>query len=347
MTNSQTGKLSLHRIYKGLVTPAGLTIILMIVAVVLATLDKGFYILINTLVTGGMWALMATGLALGFSVMNVPNFAYGEFFMIGTLVAFYVQTVLGNYLDQNPNVLLAVLSPIVSVFAAMIVGGLAGALVERSVFYNLRKRTQEQWLMNCFLLTLGLSLIMVNGHQLIFGLTLKGIVNYWNVPVISFLGVYVSVERIFVFGLAVIAIGGFWLFLKFTKTGRAMRAVSMDQAGARMVGIKFNAIQTLTMALSCGLAAIAGASLLFMFPSYPTVGLTPLYNSWFVIIMVGMGNIAGTIVGGFVVASLQVITRVYVGEGWEFVFPSALMIIILVFIPSGIFGAKVRGIWDQ
>jgi len=114
-----------------------------------------------------------------------------------------------------------------------------------------------------------------------------------------------------------------------------------------MVGIDFNGIQTLTMALSGGLAAIAGASLLFMFPSYPTVGLKPLYVAWFVIIVAGLGNVAGAVVGGVIVALLQVLTAVYVGEGWGFVIPSALIIVILVFKPSGIFGSEVRGIWDQ
>ena len=114
-----------------------------------------------------------------------------------------------------------------------------------------------------------------------------------------------------------------------------------------MVGIDYNRIQTLTMALSCGLAALAGGTLLFMFPSTPTVGIAPLYYSWFVIIVVGMGNIAGAAVGGFVVALIQVLTRVYVGEGLEFVVPSAFMIVILVFKPSGIFGSEVRGIWDR
>ncbi len=114
-----------------------------------------------------------------------------------------------------------------------------------------------------------------------------------------------------------------------------------------MVGIDMNQIQTLTMALSCALAALAGASLLFMFPSYPTVGLVPLYVAWFVVIVVGLGNVAGAMVGGFIVALLQVLTAVYAGEGWGFVIPSALIIVILVFKPSGIFGGAVRGILEQ
>ena len=101
------------------------------------------------------------------------------------------------------------------------------------------------------------------------------------------------------------------------------------------------------MALSCGLAALAGACLLFMFPSYATVGLYPLYNSWFVVIVVGLGNVAGTVVGGFIVALFQIVTTTYVGEGYGFVVPSLLIIAILIFKPSGIFGSPVRGVLER
>ena len=347
MANFETGRSIFYHAFTGLRSAAGITIILTIVAAVLATIDKGAFILVNTVVTGGMWALLAIGLSLMFSVMNIPNFSYGEYFMIGTLSAYFIFTPLNNYLGENPNTFLTVVAPLIAVFGAMSVGVLAGAIIEKLVFYQLRKRTREQWLLNCFVLTVGLSVILINGHQLIFGTEFKGIVAYWDVPSVSFFNVYISVERIFAFFLAMIAMIIFWAFLKFSKTGRAIRAVSQDETGAQMVGIDLNGIQTLTMALSGGMAAIAGASLLFMFPSYPTVGLKPLYVAWFVVIVAGLGNVAGAVVGGFIVALLQVLTAVYAGEGWGFVIPSALIIVILVFKPSGIFGSEVRGIWDQ
>jgi len=114
-----------------------------------------------------------------------------------------------------------------------------------------------------------------------------------------------------------------------------------------MVGIDLSGIQVLTMALSCGLAGIAGASLLFMFPSYPSVGLDPLYMSWFVIILAGMGNVLGAVVGAFMVALLKVLTMEYIGSGWDFVVPTALIMLILIFKPNGIFGSDVRGVLEQ
>jgi len=326
---------------------AGITIIITVLFAIAAALHQGPYILINTFVTGGMWALMAVGLALVFGVMNISNFAHGEYFMVGTLSAYYIFTPLSNYLSKNPNPGLTMFAPVIAILVAAFAGIVSGIISEKLVFYQLRKRSKEQWLMNCFLLTLGISAILINGHQLIFGTSYKGIVRYWDGPPISIFNVYISIDRFFAAVLAITVILLFWMFMKFMRIGQAMRAVSQDEAGALMVGISVNRLQLIAMSISCGLAALAGGSLLFMYPSYPTVGLEPLYNSWFVIIVVGWGNVQGAIVGGFIIALLQVVTRTYVGEGWEYVIPVLLVAVLLLFKPSGLFGSKVRGIWDQ
>jgi branched-chain amino acid transport system permease protein len=326
---------------------AGITILLTIALAVFAAMDRGPYILMNTIVTGGMLALMSMGLALVFGVLNIPHFALGEFFMIGTLVAYYVFTPLEVRLSENPNAWLSAVAPLVAIFAAFLAGGAAGAVSEWLVFSELRKRSRENWVMNSFLLTVGLSVVLVNSTQLLFGTSFKGIVRYWAGPPFELYGDFLSRDRAFAFLLAMVIIVFFWLFMSRTRTGRAIRAVSQDEAGALMVGIDLNAIMVLTMALSCALAAGAGASLLFMYPSYPTVGLEPLYMAWFVVILVGLGNVLGALAGGFMVALLKVLTVEYVGAGWDFVIPSAIIILVLIFKPNGIFGSEVRGILEK
>ncbi|MBF0529154.1 MAG: branched-chain amino acid ABC transporter permease [Deltaproteobacteria bacterium] len=337
----------LRRIMMRLRSTAGLTILASITVLAAATIHRGPYILVNTVVTGGMWALMSMGLALVFGVMNIAHFAIGEMFMVGGLFSFFVVTPLNDYLVQSPNAILSAVAPLIAILAATLGGALIGVITEICVFRPLRRRSREQWIMNTFLLTLGISIIMINGHQLIFGTEFKGIVNYWNYPPIRAFGTFMSFDRAFVFACSVVVMAGFWIFMKYTMVGQAIRAVSQDERGALMVGVNLNTIQTLTMALSCGLAALAGACLLFMFPSYPTVGIAPLYNAWFVVIVVGLGNVAGTVVGGFMVAMFQILTTIYIGEGWNLVFPSLLIIAILVFKPSGLFGTAVRGVLDQ
>lgn len=340
-------KTLLHKFINWIKTAGGLTITISIIVAIAITLDRGPYLLVNTVVTGGMLAMVAMGLAMVLGVMNVAQFAHGEFFMIGSLTAYFVFTPLNEYLSQNPNAFLSALAPILVIFCAMISGAIAGAIIEKLVISPLRKRNQENWAMNTFLLTVGISVLLINAHQLLFGTDFKGIIGYWQGPPISILDVYISRDRAFVFILAIVVTALFWVFMTYSRTGRAIRAVSQDATGALTMGINLDGILTLTMAIGCSLAAIAGASLLFMYPSYPTVGLEPLYMAWIIVIFVGLGNIMGAFVGGFIVALLKVITVEYIGAGWDFVIPVGIIIIVLIFKPSGIFGTEVRGALDQ
>jgi branched-chain amino acid transport system permease protein len=344
---NQIGKYIWERIFAWGKSTAGILVLATIVVAILAALDRGPYILVNTVVTGGMLALVAMGLALVFGVMNIPMFAHGEYFMIGTLTAYYVFTPINGYIINNPGTLLAVLGPLITIAVAMIVGALAGVVSELAVFSQLRKRSRENWVMNSFLLTVGLSVVLINAHQLFFGADFKGITNYWTGMPFSIMDVYISRDRAMAFVVSAVVVAVFWSFMTYSRTGRAIRAVSQDEHGALIVGVDLKGILLLTMSLSCALAAIAGASLLFMYPSYPSVGLEPLYMAWFVVILAGLGNVLGAVMGAFMVALLKVLTMEYIGAGWDFVLPSALIIAVLIFKPSGIFGSEVRGILDK
>jgi len=333
--------------FKWCKTTAGIVVILTIIATVLVTLDRGPYVLINMVVTGAMLSLVAMGLALVFGVMNIAMFAHGEYFMIGTLTAYYVFKPINAYIKLHPESVLGFWGPLITIAAAMVVGALVGVATEIFIFRQLRKRSQDNWVMNSFLLTVGLSVVLVNAHQLFFGAEFKGITDYWPGMPINIMDVFISRDRAMAFVISVVVVLVFWFFMTYTRTGRAIRAVSQDENGALMVGISLKSILLLTMALSCSLASIAGASLLFMYPSYPTVGLEPLYMAWFVVILAGLGNIHGAVIGAFMVALLKVLTVEYIGAGWDFVVPSALIIVVLIFKPSGIFGSEVRGILEK
>lgn len=301
----------------------------------------------NILVTGGMWALLATGLALVFGVMNIPHFAHGESFMIGAYVSYFTFTPLNKVIMQNESPVLTVIAPFLSILAAGLVGAVLGAIIERIIFAPLRHRTRKGWVMNAFLLTVGLSFILTNGINLTLGPNFRGISRYFDVDAIEFMGAFIAVDRIAAVAIALVTIGALWFFLRQTKTGRAIRAVSQDETGAQLVGIDLDFIQTLTFSLATAMAAISGASLLFMFQAYPTVGVTPLYFSWYVVMLVGLGNIAGAIFGGFIVALLQSSTQLFIGLAWQTVVPTVVMILVLLMAPSGIFGSEVKGVQEQ
>ena len=336
-----------QRAVRWVFSAAGITICLTILIAIVATIHKGPYILVNTVITGGMWALMAIGLALLFSVMNIAGFAHGEYFMAGSLTAYFVMQPIGSYTLEHPESFMAYVGPLIAILAGLLMCAFLGILTERIIFKQLRIRNREGWLLNCFLITLGISVIFQNTHQLGFGADFKGILAYWDFPSVPIFDVYISMDRVCAFFIAILTMIGFYIFMMYSTTGKTIRAVSQDEDGARMVGISVDTVHIVTFALSCGLAGLAGASLLFMFPSYPTVGVMPLYNSWFIIILVGFGNVAGSIPGGFMIALFQVLTRSYLGEGWEAVIPVLLISLILIFRPSGIFATKVRTVWDE
>ncbi len=326
---------------------AGVSIIITILVAVFAAINSGPYLLVNTIVTGGMLALVATGLTLMLGVLNIAMFAHGEFFMIGSLTAFYVFTPISNYISNNPDSFIALIGPLVAIVAAAVAGAVSGIIAEKLVFGPLRKRSTDNWVMNSFLLTVGVSVLLVNLHQLIFGADFKGIVGYWSGMPVSIADVYISRDRAMAFVIAAVIVAVFWYFMTYTRTGMSIRAVSQDITGAQIVGIDIGKIVLLTISLSCALSAVAGGSLLFMYPSYPTVGLEPLYMAWFVVILSGLGNILGAVAGAFMVALLKAVTVEYVGAGWDFVVPSALIMVILIVKPSGIFGSDVRGALDK
>lgn len=335
----------LTRISKNL--PAWIVIGIALVLVVAIAIETGPAQIINTVVTGGMWALLAVGLALILGVMNIVHFAHGESFMVGAYVAYFVFTPLHSYLKENPNPFLSTVAPFAGILAAALVGAILGAVMEKVVFSPLRQRTKSGWVMNTFLLTVGLSFIMTNGTTLILGPNFRGIPRYWDVEPIQFMGIRMAVDRAVAFAIAIVTITAVWFFLQRTRTGRAIRAVAQDEDGAQMVGIDLNFIQTLTFSLATATAAMAGASLLFLFQAYPTVGLKPLYFAWYVVMLVGLGNVAGAVVGGFLVALLQTATQQFVGIAWEDVVPTIVMILVLILAPSGIFGSEVKGVQEQ
>jgi branched-chain amino acid transport system permease protein len=298
--------------------------------------------ILNSIITGGMWALLAVGLALVFGVMNVPHFAHGESFMVGAYVAYFVFNPINQALGENPNPVLGMMAPFIAILAAGVAGLILGVILERLLFYPLRVRTKQGWVMNAFLLTVGISFILTNGTTLVLGPNFRGIPRYWDVPPLNIFGVTMAVDRVVAFFVAVVSIAVLWFFLRRTRTGRAIRAVSQDELGAQMMGINLNFIFPLTFALATAMAAISGASLLFMFQAYPTVGVQPLYMAWYVVMMAGLGNVAGAIVGGFIVAVLQTATQQFFGISWADVIPTVLMIVVLLVVPHGIFGSEIR-----
>jgi branched-chain amino acid transport system permease protein len=268
-------------------------------------------ILITGLVRGGLYALMAVGLALMFGVMNIANFAHGEAYMLGAYVGFFA------YVDFG-------LSPILAIGVAAVASLAFGFVADKLLFYSLRRTTRGDWLMNSFLVALGLSFVIKNGAQAVWGAQFHGISQFWEGSLQILPGVSIAYDRAIALGIALVSILGLWVFMRRTELGRAIRAVSQNERGALLMGIDLNRIYSITCSLSFMLAGLAGAAMLSILPAYPSVG--------------------GSILGGFLVGLLETVTYYYLGGGWQDVVSLCILILILIFKPSGIFGTtEVKG----
>jgi branched-chain amino acid transport system permease protein len=278
--------------------------------------------------------LLVTGLlALVFGVMNICHFAHGEYYVLGAYAAFFAFATYG-------------LNPIIAILVAALISFLAGVITEKLVFYPLRKRSKGEWVMNAFLLTAGLSVVLQSVYRLVFGMRYRGITSYWNAA-LSIFGMRIAADRVMAFGIALLTIAGMWFFLQKTRLGRAIRAVSQDETGAMLVGIDLDRIQTLTFALGSMLAGVGGASLLSLSPAYPYGGNKPLIASWFVVTIAGLGNVEGAILGGFIVGIFESVSYFYLGQGWQEVASLGLLILLLLFKPTGLFGTEIKSVWEK
>ncbi len=283
---------------------------------------------------GGLYALMAVGLALVFGVMNICHFAHGEFYVIGAYAAYFAHVVFG-------------LDPILSIASAAMLSFLAGAVAEKIFFLPLRRRSKNEWVINAFLLTAGLSVALQSLFKLIWGVRYRGITQYWKTTFEVLPGMAVAADRIVALGIALGAIFLLWLFLQKTRLGRAIRAVSQDERGAMLVGIDLDQIYMLTFALGSMLAGLGGASLLSLTPAYPFAGNKPLISSWFVVTIVGLGNVSGAVLGGFIVGIFESVAYFALGQGWQDVASLGMLILLLLFKPTGLFGTQIKSVWER
>ena len=285
-------------------------------------------ILISGILRGGMYVLIALGLALVYGVMKIPNFAHGEYYLFGAYAAYFALTSFG-------------MSPVLAIIFAALVGFVLGAIIEKLTFSPLRKRNTGDWVTNAFMIGAGIQLIIQSGGQLLFTANYLGVEYLWEGGV-QIGGINVSYDRLVAFCIAMATLVVFWLFLKKTKTGISILAVADDETGAMLMGVDIKKIHTLTYALSCMLAALAGGALLSVTPAYPTMGTAPNLAAWFTVILVGVGNLSAVIVGGFMVGLIEVFSTYIFGAAWQNVVSLSVIILILLFKPNGLFGRKQK-----
>ena len=285
----------------------------------------------NGVVTGSTYVLVAVGLTLIFGILGVVNFAHGEFYMIGGYVGIVAITML------KLPVLAAVL---VVLLAAAIVGLLAEAILHKP----LKNHDATSSIISSF----GLAVALQNAALVVMGPQPQRLnLDVSMIPLLSSLPtdfgpVFLPQQRTLIPLTMVILIGVLYAVLKYTWTGRSLRAMAQHPTVARLCGVRVQSVAIVTFMVGAGLAGIAGMLMSSIFFVYPVVGNMIALKAFTVVILGGMGNVAGAAVAGLLLGITESLTSAYLANGMRDIVGFVIVILILLFRPQGLFGKAVE-----
>jgi branched-chain amino acid transport system permease protein len=274
--------------------------------------------------TGCIYILLATGLNIIFGVMKLVNFAHGQLLMIGAYIAFVASTALG-------------LNAYLAILVAMGAVALMGLGLERFTFRKVLGTDK----LNEIFVSLGLIYVFENAAILLWGNDSQQIVSPFEGLSLP-LGEEVAISYDWIFSvLIVIAILiALFLLMKKTKIGLAMRATSQRSETSMLMGVNIEKVYIFTFALGAALAGAAGALYGIIFPFNPNIGALPTIKAFAIIILGGLGSIPGAVIGGLLYGIAENTAVYFLGGIWRDAIAFALLIIVLVLRPTGLFGEK-------
>ena len=288
-------------------------------------MDELLQHIVNAVMLGATYALLGIGLTLIFGIMRVVNFTHGELYAFGGYMIFMLTAMLGV------NFYLALLG-------ALVLGVVLGAAIELVLLRPMRGADID----TTMLIMIGCWIVLQNTEQMIWGGVAKSIVSPLPGEPLVLGPISVAWLRVFVFVAAALLIFGTYALIHRTKLGKAMRATFQDRDTAALMGVNVNAINTATFAIGSGLAAAAGALLGAVFVITPTMGDLAALKAFAIVILGGLGSITGATVGGFILAFAEEMGAGYVSSGYRDAMGFLLIIVVLLFKPTGLFARAER-----
>ena len=282
---------------------------------------------VNALTAASYTALFAVGLVLIFGVMQVVNFAHGEIYMVGAYTVWHLYAVNGMPFP-------------VAVLAGMIVAAAIGIFMERFLFRPMRGNPLGGLIMSVgvlFILQVGAVLFGGVGRSKQVPSMIHGSFNLFGIE-----GVTVQYQRMIVIVSSAAIMIAFWLFMKKTRTGWALRACAQDQEAAALQGININRISMLAVALGAGMAGTAGALMAPLVPVVPLMGHNVIVTTFIVIIVGGIGSLEGAVVAAVIYSFFHTIVTTVADGVIASILGLLLMMVVLVVKPTGLFGTAEK-----
>jgi branched-chain amino acid transport system permease protein len=278
---------------------------------------------INGILMGGIYTLVASGLTLIYGVLHIINFAHGSMLMLAMFGVFYLVTKMG-------------VDPYLSLLITMPTMFVMGYILYKYFIGKLSYGKDE----NILLITLGLSIFIENLALMLFTGDSRTISLSYSDKMFEVGPLLIGLPKIISFVASMVMCGLLGIFITQTDTGRAIRAVAKERMGARLVGIDVDKVFAISFGLGMATLGAAASLLMPIFYVSPTTGHVFVMVAFTVVVLGGMGSFLGAVVGGLIVGLTESFGGLYLGESLGQIGISLIFILILLFRPSGLFGDK-------
>ena len=288
-------------------------------------MNQFFMQFINGLNIGSIYALIALGYTMVYGIAKLINFAHGDVIMVGAYISF-ISMKFG-------------LPWWLAVIISIVVCAVLGVVMEKVAYKPLRNASRISLLITA----IGISYLLQNAFQLIFGANPQPYHAFITLPALNLGGISIQANYYITFSVSVVLMILLTLFVNKTTMGKAMRAVSEDEGAAKLMGINVDTTISLTFAIGCALAAIAGILYANCYPMInTTLGSLPGIKAFIAAVLGGIGSIPGAVIGAFILGMVEAMTKAYISSQLTDTIVFAILILMLVFKPAGILGKNVK-----
>lgn len=274
---------------------------------------------VNGILVGSNYAIIAVGLTIIFGLMNIANFAHGQFYMLGGFATY----TLVNAFGVNYFVAIVLSVGLVTAF---------GIALDRTIFVRLRSRS----LISSVMVTIGLAILLENVGLLIWGPRPDAIDAPFSMIPLQMGPLFITETRVFALVVTLVTILSMHLFLRYTRWGIAVRATFQQPEAAALSGVDIDRLYSVCFGVGAGLAALGGALLGTIFFVYPTMGNLPTLKAFIVVILGGMGSFPGAILGGLLLGLAESFGT-YLSSQYKDAIGFLLVIVVLLLRPDGLF----------
>jgi len=278
---------------------------------------------VSGVLIGSVYSLVAMGLSLIWGIMDIINFAQGDYMMLGAFITYLMLVLLG-------------LDPMVSIIISFIVVFALGVLTQMAVIDHIIEAPFVSQVVSTF----ALLMIIRYGSETVFGPYTRRVETWYTGITYNYMGIILPLPEIIALTVSILVTLTLYLFLNKTYVGVAMQAVSQNRDAAALLGINIRRMYWFAFGIGVGITAIAGTLLSTFYPIYPEMGAFFTFLAFIIVVFGGFGSIFGSYVAGLIIGVSETVSALFIIPTWKDVIAFLIFVIIILFRPTGLFGVK-------